>query len=159
MPVIAAGPPGAVGSERFDGLAREGEPLNMSYGGMGVATTLTRDQRAYLERRLEEERTLLSRTLNRTVAEGAQADEQDRDGDLSTLPFHLADRGTDTMESELQASNATRMSRELAEIDAALERLHRSPQRFGICEDTGQPIPFERLDVIPWARTCGQAGA
>jgi DnaK suppressor protein len=131
----------------------------MSYGGMGVATTLTRDQRAYLERRLEEERTLLSRALDRTVAEGAQADEQDRDGDLSTLPFHLADRGTDTMESELQASNATRMSRELAEIDAALDRLHRSPQRFGICEDTGQPIPFERLDVIPWARTCGQAGA
>ena len=133
--------------------------LNTSYGGKGVATTLTRDQRAHLERRLEEERRLLSRALNRTVAEGAQADEQDRDGDLSTLPFHLADRGTDTMESELQASNATRMSRELAEIDAALDRLHRSPGRFGICEDTGQPIPFERLDVIPWARTCGQAGA
>jgi DnaK suppressor protein len=130
----------------------------MSYGGIGVATTLTRDQRAHLERRLEEERTMLSRALNRTVAEGAQADEQDRDGDLSTLPFHLADRGTDTMESELQASNATRMSRELAEIDAALDRLHRSPERFGVCEDTGQPIPFERLDVIPWARTCGQAG-
>ena len=124
-----------------------------------MATTLTRDQRAHLERRLEEERRLLSRALNRTVAEGAQADEQDRDGDLSTLPFHLADRGTDTMESELQASNATRMSRELAEIDAALDRLHRSPRRFGICEDTGQPIPFERLDVSPWARTCGQAGA
>jgi DnaK suppressor protein len=124
-----------------------------------VATTLTRDQRVHLVRRLEEERRLLSRALNRTVAEGAQADEQDRDGDLSTLPFHLADRGTDTMESELRASNATRMSRELAEIDAALDRLHRSPERFGICEDTGQPIPFERLDVIPWARTCGQAGA
>jgi DnaK suppressor protein len=124
-----------------------------------VATTLTREQRSHLERRLEEERRLLSRALNRAVAEEAQADEQDRDGDLSTLPFHLADRGTDTMESELQASNATRMSRELAEIDAALDRLHRSPDRFGICEDTGKPIPFERLDVIPWARTCGQAGA
>ena len=124
-----------------------------------MATTLTRDQRVHLERRLEEERRLLSRTLNRTVAEGAQADEQDRDGDLSTLPFHLADRGTDTMESELRALNATRMSRELAEIDAALDRLHRSPERFGICEDTGGEIPFERLEVIPWARTCDQANA
>jgi DnaK suppressor protein len=123
-----------------------------------VAITLTREQRAHLERRLEEERLLLSRALNRTVAEGAQADEQDRDGDLSAVPFHPADRGTDTMESELQAANVTRMSRELAEIDAALDRLHRSPDRFGICEDTGDPIPFERLDVIPWARTCGQAG-
>jgi DnaK suppressor protein len=124
-----------------------------------VAITLTREQRAHLERRLEEERLLLSRALNRAVAEGAQADEQDRDGDLSAVPFHPADRGTDTMESELQAANATRMSRELAEIDAALDRLHRSPDRFGICEDTGDPIPFERLDVIPWARTCGQGGA
>ena len=124
-----------------------------------MAATLTQDQRAHLERRLEEERLLLTRTLNRAVREESQADEQDRDGDLSTLPFHLADRGTDTMETELKASNATRMSRELAEIDAALDRLHRSPERFGVCEDTGRPIPFERLDVIPWARTCGQAGA
>jgi DnaK suppressor protein len=124
-----------------------------------VGSTLSREQRTHLERRLEEERLLLSRALNLTVAEGAQADEQDRDGDLSAVPIHPADRGTATMESELQAANATRMSRELAEIDAALERLHRSPERFGICEDTGDPIPFERLDVIPWARTCGQAGA
>ena len=124
-----------------------------------MASILSREQRAHLERRLEEERRLLSRALNRAVAEGAEEDEQDRDGDLSALPLHPADRGTDTMESELQASNATRMSRELAEIDAALERLHRSPERFGVCEDTGQPIPFERLDVIPWARTCGQVGA
>jgi RNA polymerase-binding transcription factor DksA len=115
---------------------------------------LTREQRAHLERRLEEERAQLTRALNRSVAEGAQGDEQDRDGDLSNLPFHLADRGSDTMETELQASNATRMSRELAEIDAALGRLHRSPDRYGICEDTGRQIPFERLDVIPWARTC-----
>ena len=120
-----------------------------------MTTTLTREQRAHLERRLEEERAQLTRALNQSVAEGAQGDEQDRDGDLSNLPFHLADRGTDTMETELQASNATRMSRELAEIDAALDRLHRSPDRYGICEDTGRQIPFERLDVIPWARTCG----
>lgn len=120
-----------------------------------MTTTLTREQRTHLERRLEEERAQLTRALNRSVAEGAQGDEQDRDGDLSNLPFHLADRGTDTMETELQASNATRMSRELAEIDAALDRLHRSPDRYGICEDTGRQIPFERLDVIPWARTCG----
>jgi RNA polymerase-binding transcription factor DksA len=49
--------------------------------------------------------------------------------------------------------------RRLFEIDAALDRLHRAPERFGVCEDTGKDIPFERLDVIPWARTCDQAGA
>jgi DnaK suppressor protein len=121
--------------------------------------SLTDKQRRHLEHRLQEERARLSRELDRSVADQSQADEQDRAGDLSALPFHLADLGTDTMDTELDASNATRMSRELAEIDAALERLYRAPERFGICEDTGRPIPFERLDVIPWARSCEQAGA
>jgi RNA polymerase-binding transcription factor DksA len=71
----------------------------------------------------------------------------------------MADRGTDTMQEEIEAANVTRESRELAEIDAALERLYTAPERFGTCEDTGREIPFARLDVIPWARTCSQAGA
>jgi DnaK suppressor protein len=121
--------------------------------------SLTDKQRRHLEHRLQEERARLSRELDRSVADQSQADEQDRAGDISALPFHPADLGTDTMDTELDASNATRMSRELAEIDAALERLYRAPERFGICEDTGRPIPFERLDVIPWARSCEQAGA
>jgi DnaK suppressor protein len=108
-------------------------------------------QRAHLEKRLLEERALLTRALNRTVSE------ESAEGDLSTLPFHLADRGTHTMATELEAANATRMSRELDEIDSALERLRRRPERFGVCEDTGRRIPFERLDIVPWARTCGQA--
>jgi RNA polymerase-binding transcription factor DksA len=120
---------------------------------------LSDPQRKHLEGRLQEERRRLLRALNREVADQSAADDQNQDGDLSNVPFHLADRGTDTMQTELQASNATRMSRELAEIDAALERLYQHPERFGICEETGKPIPFERLDVIPWARTCKQGEA
>jgi DnaK suppressor protein len=69
------------------------------------------------------------------------------------MPLHMADIGTDTMQEELGASNATRISRELAEIDAALERIYHSPETFGISESTGDEIPFKRLDMIPWART------
>lgn len=116
-------------------------------------------QRSHLEKRLKEERARLLRDLNRSVDDRAEADEQDRSGDLSAVPFHLADRGTQTMDDELAATNETRMSRELAEIDAALERLYRTPEQFGLCQETGRPIPYERLDVIPWARTCRQADA
>jgi RNA polymerase-binding transcription factor DksA len=121
--------------------------------------SLTDAQRRHLEGRLQEERAQLRRDLDRSVAVQARDDEQDRAGDLSKVPFHLADLGTDTIDAELETSNETRMSRELAEIDAALGRLYQTPDRFGICEDTGRPIPFERLDLIPWARTCEQAGA
>jgi len=120
---------------------------------------LTAAQRQYLERRLQEERARALRTLNRSIADNSDGTEQDRTGDLTTVPLHLADLGTDTMEAELEATNATRVSRELAEIDAALERLYRHPDQFGVCEDTGRDIPFERLDIIPWARTCDQSGA
>lgn len=120
---------------------------------------LTDAQRGQLERRLQEERARTQRALDHSVDESSEESDQERSGDLTATPFHLADQGTDTMQAELDAWNATRMSRQLAEIDAALERLYRDPERFGTCEDTGGDIPFERLEVIPWARTCGQAGA
>lgn len=119
--------------------------------------SLTATQRKLLERRLRDERERALETLNRTLAERASASEQDRSGDLTLLPMHPADLGTDAIDTELDVSNATRISQELAEIDAALERLYSAPERFGICEDTGDQIPFERLEIIPWARTCGQA--
>jgi DnaK suppressor protein len=120
---------------------------------------LTTEQRTYLERRLKEERALALQTLNRAIDDHAGSTEQDRAGDLTKMPSHLADLGTDTIDEELDASNATRTSNELAEIDAALERLYKSPEQFGRCEDTGRDIPFERLDLIPWARTCDDKNA
>lgn len=118
---------------------------------------LTPAQRERLEQRLKEERAEMVRALDRSARDRTRGSEQEQSGDLSLMPLHPADIGTDTMEEELDASNATRMSRELAEIDAALERLYRTPEKFGVCEDTGADIPFERLLLIPWARTCGQA--
>jgi RNA polymerase-binding transcription factor DksA len=114
---------------------------------------LTIDQRRHLEKRLKDERARALQLLNRIVADRSSSSEQDAAGDLSLMPFHQADLGTDTMDVELDESNATRASRELTEIDDALERLYKTPARFGLCED-GREIPFERLDIIPWARTC-----
>ena len=116
-------------------------------------------QLQHLTRRLHEERARLEADLDRALTEAARADTRDRSGDLSAAPFHAADLGTDSMDAELAASNATRISSEVAEIDAALDRLHRSPARFGICEETGTAIPYERLEIVPWARTCRAAGA
>jgi RNA polymerase-binding transcription factor DksA len=120
--------------------------------------SLTEAQRQRMEKRLQEERESVLRALDRTVGGSAEESPQDRAGDLTSMPFHQADQGTDTMQEELDASNAARMTRQLAEIDAALERLYRDPEHFGICEDTGEPIPLERIEIIPWARTCEQAG-
>ena len=39
----------------------------------------------------------------------------------------------------------------IAEIDRALQRLETG--RYGVSEVSGEPIPYERLSLIPWART------
>lgn len=115
--------------------------------------SLTASQRAEIERRLQDERASAQQLLTRDSAERADDADRDRSGAQSRTPVHMADLGTDTMDAELDASNAGRISVELAEIDAALERLYKSPETFGTCERTGEAIPFERLQVIPWART------
>jgi len=114
---------------------------------------LTPAQLKHFEKRLLQERAAIQRELQRYTGAEAADDEQDQSGDLTKVPFHPADLGTDTINAELDASNATRESAELAEIDAALERLYQTPEKFGIDERTNQPISLERLEVLPWART------
>lgn len=116
--------------------------------------SLTAPQRAQIERRLHEERASALELLGRESADRVDDADRDRSGAQSRVPMHMADLGTDTMDAELDASNSGRISVELAEIDAALERLYKSPETFGICERTGDTIPLERLRMIPWARTC-----
>ena len=116
---------------------------------------LTDKQLRHLELRLREERAQIVRILNRYHDEQS-APERERAGDISTFPTHPADEGTDTYDAEVEGALAERATEELHEIDAALERLYHHPERFGVCERTGEPIPFARLDLIPWARTCDQ---
>ena len=116
---------------------------------------LTRAQLKNLERRLLEERERVVRALSR-YAEETRTTGREESGDLSAFRLHMADLGTDTADQELDATNAARQTTELAEIDAALERLYQRPEEYGRCERAGDPIPFERLDILPWARTCLQ---
>lgn len=114
---------------------------------------LTDAQREQLRRRLLDERNRALSDLRRSQAD-ASTGELERTGDLSEAPTHPADRGTETEDEEIAASLAGREIGEIAEIDAALERLYKRPNDYGRCERTGKDIPFERLDLIPWARTC-----
>lgn len=115
---------------------------------------LTDEQRRYFEGRLHEERERVLRIIHQ-ADELREASEVERSGDITYYPFHLADIGTESFDQEMGVMQAQRATHELGEIDDALRRLYKTPDRFGICEDTGEPIPFERLDLVPWARTCG----
>lgn len=108
---------------------------------------------AHFEQRLLEERKRLLHELGQN-SEMFNASQQAQDGDLTNYPFHMADQGTDTEEQEKQFLFASQEGRFLAQIDDALRRLYHSPETFGICENCGEPIDYERLDAIPYARFC-----
>lgn len=73
-------------------------------------------------------------------------------GDLSTLPMHLADLGTDSFEQEMSLGLMESESDELQEVQEAIERL--ADGTFGLCETCRRKIPKERLKAIPYARLC-----
>jgi len=70
--------------------------------------------------------------------------------DLSSMPIHMADLGTDNYDQEFTLELMDSERKILAEIDEALDRIEEST--YGICQGTGQPISKQRLQAIPWAR-------
>ena len=55
-------------------------------------------------------------------------------------------------ETRMRASSIADQNKQtIAEIDNALERIANG--RYGVSEATGEPIPYERLLLVPWART------
>jgi DnaK suppressor protein len=73
-------------------------------------------------------------------------------GDLSSMPIHMADLGTDNYEQEFALGLMDSERKLLREIDNSLGRIEEGT--YGICEGTGKPIPKARLEAQPWARYC-----
>ena len=74
------------------------------------------------------------------------------DGDLSNMPIHMADAGTDSYEQEFALGLMDNERRLLGQIDDALERIEQ--KTYGTCEATGVPISKARLEAKPWAKYC-----
>ncbi len=69
---------------------------------------------------------------------------------LSNLPLHMADMGTDNYEQEFTLGLMEKDRQLLREINVALAKI--LDGRYGICEGTGKPISKARLEVQPWAK-------
>ncbi len=71
-------------------------------------------------------------------------------GNLSNMPVHMADSGSDVYEQEFNLGMAETERELLKEIDAALLRV--GSKTYGVCQMTGKPITKARLDAKPWAK-------
>ena len=77
--------------------------------------------------------------------------ETEGSSELADYDQHPADTASDTFEREKDLSILEQLENELAELQAALERIDAGT--YGIDEETGQPIDPARLEAFPTART------
>ncbi|MFG1817857.1 TraR/DksA family transcriptional regulator [Kribbella sp. NPDC049174] len=65
---------------------------------------------------------------------------------------HDPEGATIAFERSQVAALVLQVQRQLAEVEAAIERL--AAGTYGVCEQCGQPIATARLEARPTARTC-----
>jgi len=73
-------------------------------------------------------------------------------GNLSDVPVHPADLGTENFDEELDLALVENQEQLLADINDALARIERG--RYGRCENCHRKISKERLEAVPYARYC-----
>ena len=84
--------------------------------------------------------------------EALKRNRQESSGDLSTMPIHMADIGSDNFEQDFTLTLLESEEETLAQIEIALARI--TDGTYGTCENCGEPIPKTRLQAIPYARQC-----
>jgi RNA polymerase-binding transcription factor DksA len=88
--------------------------------------------------------TMADAALRKTRAEAS--------GDLSSMPIHMADLGSDAYEQEFTLSLMATEEGTLEQVEHALDRIR--SRTYGACEDCGGVIAKKRLEAIPFAALC-----
>ena len=111
---------------------------------------LSKEELAYFEKRLGQ---LKEETIQ--MAEASQPLAFEDEGELTSYDNHFADSATQLEEREKQRVLHETANNLLEEVNEALERINTGS--YGICVDTGEPISYERLKALPYAKRTVEA--
>lgn len=73
-------------------------------------------------------------------------------GDLSSMPLHMADVGSDNFEQEFTLSLLQSEEGTLEQIEGALERIEEGV--YGLCVECDAKIAKARLNALPYTPFC-----
>jgi DnaK suppressor protein len=90
--------------------------------------------------------------LDQMTDEALRRGQPDSSGNLSNVPLHMADVGTDNFDQEFTLGLIENEQVTLDQINSALARLMQG--KFGLCEECGLPIPKPRLQALPYTPYC-----
>ena len=74
----------------------------------------------------------------------------DVNSDVSHMPIHMADVGSDAYDQDLKLGMAASERTRINDIEEALVRIRK--KTYGVCQLTGTAIPEARLRAKPWAK-------
>ena len=90
--------------------------------------------------------------LDQMTDEALKRNQPDSSGNLSNMPLHMADVGTENYDQEFTLGLIENEQATLEQINDALTRIRAGT--FGKCEECKNPIAKPRLQALPYTRHC-----
>lgn len=109
------------------------------------------DKKVYKERLLSL-RARLRGDVSAMADSALRKNRQGANGDLSSMPIHMAELGSDNFEQEFTLSIMETEEGTLGSIETALERLEEGD--YGKCAECDGVISKTRLNAIPYTPVC-----
>lgn len=111
-----------------------------------------KQQNSLTKKQLDYYKSLLVEKMKEIMGDVSSLEEtlSPNSGDISSMPVHLADIGTDNYEQDFNLNLMEEERKTLVEIQQALTRIQNGT--FGFCEGLGTLIEENRLEAIPWTR-------
>ena len=129
-----------------------GQKHNSNQSTSRMREHLTDAEVARLKEMLLQKRAVILANVSEIEGEALKRSRSEASGDLSYMPIHMADVGTDSYNQDFALSLANGERDLLRDVDAALNRIEEGT--YGFCEGTGKPIAKARLEAMPWAKYC-----
>ncbi len=83
------------------------------------------------------------------VRRGMEEDERQRSEEERDTQLDSGDVSQEMFTREMDATIGEQVERRLKDVDRALQKIEEGT--YGICDDTGEPIPQGRLEAVPEA--------
>lgn len=90
--------------------------------------------------------------LDQLTDEALKRNQPESSGNLSNMPLHMADVGTENYDQEFTLSLIENEQTTLEEVNEALARIESGD--YGRCLECGGPIARPRLQALPYTRHC-----
>jgi RNA polymerase-binding transcription factor DksA len=119
-----------------------------------MASVLKNDELEAFRKTLLGLRSRLRGDLDQMTDEALRRDQPDSSGNLSNVPLHMADIGTENYDQEFTLGLIENEQETLELVNEALDRLDHG--KYGRCIECGESISKPRLQALPYTRHCIQ---